>query len=48
MYTYTHTHNWVYKDVMPVNKVSIAAWVMAIVTPIVAMAEGVIYTIISE
>ena len=32
-------HKCVYKDVMLVNKVAIAAWVMTIVTPVVAMAK---------
>ena len=41
-------HNCVYRDVMLINKVVIAAWVMAIVTPLVAMAEWVIDTIMPE
>ena len=41
MHTYIHTHNCVYRDVMLVNKVVTAAWVMAIVTSVVAMAERV-------
>ena len=48
MYTYIHVHNCVYKDVMLANRVAIAAWVMAIVTPVVAVAEWVIDTIIPE
>ena len=42
MYTYIHMYNCVYKDVMLVNKVAMAAWVMPIVTPVVALAEWVI------
>ena len=41
-------HNCVYKDVRLVNKVATAAWVMAIVTPVVAMAEWMIDTIIPQ
>ena len=48
MRIYIHMHNCVYKDVMLVNKVAIAAWVMAIVTPVADMAEWVIDTIIPE
>ena len=48
MYTYIHTHRCIYKDVMLVNKVAIAAWMMAIITLVVAMAEWVIDTIIPE
>ena len=39
---------YIRKYVMLVNKVSIAALVMAIVTPVVAVAEWVVYTIIPE
>ena len=41
-------HNYVYRDGILVNKVVIAAWVMAIVTPVVAISEWVIDTIILE
>ena len=37
-------HNCVNRNVMLVNKLAIAAWVMAIVTPVVTMAEWVIDT----
>ena len=46
MRTYIHMCNCAYKDVMLVNKVAIAAWVMAIVTPVVDMTEWAIDTII--
>ena len=44
MYSYLNTYAQM--GVMLVNKVAIAAWVMATVTPVVAMAEWVVYTII--
>ena len=34
-------HMGIYKDVMLVNKVVKAAWLMAIVTPVVAMAAWI-------
>ena len=46
MCAYVHMHKCVYGYMVLVGGVSMAAWVMAIVTPVVAMAEWVVYTII--
>ena len=47
-YVYICEHKCLCKDWMLVNKAAMAAWVMAIVTPVVAMAASVECTITPE